>query len=73
MKPWRWNPNIGKNFRCKQWTFYHSLLFIYINVFGPRLIIPLQCDVIPTTNFCYFLSYFCGNETPAQSQIKLII
>ena len=72
----RWSPKLEKKVKIEEvktiFTFGYYCLPIIL--FGPNLIILLRFDVLPTKEISViFLHISVGNETPTQSQVKLIV
>ena len=75
MKHSRWTPNLEKSLDLGSETICTIVYYcLHIILFEPNLIIRLRFDVHPTTEiYIIFLHIRVGNETPTQSQVKLIV
>ena len=72
----RWSPKLEKKVKIDvvKTVFTIGYYCLHIILFGPNLIILYRLDVLPTTEISViFLHISVGNETPTQSQVKLIV
>jgi hypothetical protein len=76
MKISRWSPKPEKKVKIEvvKTVFKIGYYCLHIILFGFNLIIRLRYYVLPTTEISViFLHISVGNETPTQSQVKLIV
>ena len=75
MKRSRWTPNLEKKILIDVVKNVFNIVYdcLRIILFLPNLIFRLRFEVFQPQRFVVFLYISMGNETPTQSQVKLIM
>jgi len=55
-----------------KFTYTNGYYCLHIIMFGQNQLSHFNLTSFQPPNFCYFLSYFCANEIPTESQLELI-